>query len=235
MKIETRNSTDNSIKAKIEKILKKEDGTMFSNMLAYDSGYTGFIDFSNDFINDSSTENLISSITDFNSKDMKSSYKYDCMSIDRDDAMFFANAVKNGNCGFVVNGQVLTSHLASSAKDVGTIYKSAEVSKTLINMIENAQSTQKPVRIDFGNDISAIIRVSSDGKISAQFLPTNEAAEDFLRSNITYLQQAFEEQEIPYNDLSFRPKQQQQKQQNQQNQNQNGYKQYQEANDEGEY
>ena len=101
----------------------------------------------------------------------------------------------------------------------------------LMNMIENAQSTQKPVRIDFGNDISAIIRVSTDGKISAQFLPTNEAAEDFLRSNIAYLQHAFEEQEIPYEELSYRPKQQQK----QQNQNQSGYRQqYQDSNDEGE-
>ena len=232
MKIETANSTDNSIKSKIEKLLRREDGAMFSDILSGEIGYMNFLDFANGLNDENSTENLISSISDFNAKDIKASYKYDCMSIDRDDAMFFANAVKNGNCGFTVNGQILTERLASSAQEVGTVYKSAEVSKTLMNMIENAQSTQKPVRIDFGNDISAVIRVSTDGKISAQFLPTNEAAEDFLRSNIAYLQQAFEEQEIPYNELSYKPKQQHK----QQNQNQNGYKQqYQEANDEGEY
>lgn len=232
MKIETTNSTDNTIKSKIERLLRREDGAMFSDMLSGEIGYMNFLDFSNSINDENSTDNLISSISDFNAKDLKASYKYDCMSIDRDDAKFFANAVKNGNCGFVVNGQVLTSHLASSAQEVGTIYKSAEVSKALMNMIENAQSTQKPVRIDFGNDISAVIRVSTDGKISAQFLPTNEAAEDFLRSNIAYLQQAFDEQEIPYNDLSYKPKQQ--RQQNQ-NQNQNGYRQqYQDSNDEGE-
>lgn len=230
MKIETTNSTDNTIKSKIERLLRREDGAMFSDMLSGEIGYMNFLDFSNSINDENSTDNLISSISDFNAKDLKASYKYDCMSIDRDDAKFFANAVKNGNCGFVVNGQVLTSHLASSAQEVGTIYKSAEVSKALMNMIENAQSTQKPVRIDFGNDISAVIRVSTDGKISAQFLPTNEAAEDFLRSNIAYLQQAFDEQEIPYNDLSYKPKQQRQ-----QNQNQNGYRQqYQDSNDEGE-
>ena len=233
MKIETTNSTDNSIKTKIERLLRREDGAMFSDMLAGEIGYTNYLDFANDLSDDTSTENLIASISDFNVKNLKSSYKYDCMSIDRDDAMFFANAVKNGNCGFTVNGQILTENLATSSQEIGAVYKSAEVSKTLMNMIENAQSTQKPVRIDFGNDISAVIRVSTDGKISAQFLPTNEAAEDFLRSNIAYLQQAFEEQEIPYNELSYRAKQQ--RQQNQQNQNQNGYKQYQEANDEGEY
>ena len=199
MKIETTNSTDNSIKTKIERLLRREDGAMFSDMLAGEIGYTNYLDFANDLSDDTSTENLIASISDFNVKDLKSSYKYDCMSIDRDDAMFFANAVKNGNCGFTVNGQILTENLATSSQEIGAVYKSAEVSKTLMNMIENAQSTQKPVR-----------------------------------SNIAYLQQAFEEQEIPYNELSYRPKQQQ-RQQNQQNQNQNGYKQYQEANDEGEY
>lgn len=231
MKIETTNSTDNTIKSKIERLLRREDGTMFSDMLSGEIGYINFLDFANDLNDENSTKNLISSISDFNAKDLKASYKYDCMSIDRDDAMFFANAVKNGNCGFTVNGQILTEKLVNSAQEVGTVYKSAEVSKTLMNMIENAQSTQKPVRIDFGNDISAIIRVSTDGKISAQFLPTNEAAEDFLRSNIAYLQQAFEEQEIPYEELSYRPKQQQK----QQNQNQSGYRQqYQDSNDEGE-
>lgn len=229
MKIEVTNSTDNSIKSKIEKLLKREDGTMFADMLTGEIGYNNYFDFINEFSDDNSEQNLISSIADFNAKDLKASYKYDCMSIDRDDAMFFANAVKNGNCGFTVNGQIITENLASSSQEVGTIYKSAEVSKTLMNMIENAKSTQKPVRIDFGNDISAVIRVSTDGKISAQFLPTNEAAEDFLRSNIAYLQQSFEEQEIPYNELSYKSKGQRQ------NQEQNQKKQYRQNNDEGEY
>lgn len=232
MKIETTNATDNSIKSKIEKFLRREDGTMFSDILTGEIGYNNYLDFANGLNDETSTQELISSISDFNTKDLKSSYKYDCMSIDRDDAMFFANAVKNGNCGFTVNGQIIMESMSSSPQEIGAVYKSAEVSKTLMNMIENAQSTQKPVRIDFGNDISAVIRVSTDGKISAQFLPTNEAAEDFLRSNIAYLEQAFEEQEIPYNDLSYKSRQQ--KQQNQQNQN--GYRQqYQQENDEGEY
>lgn len=232
MKIELNNSTDNSIKSKIEKLLRKEDGAMFSDILTDEIGYNNYFDFINEFEDDTETQSLISSISNFDVKDLKASYKYDCMSIDRDDAMFFANAVKNGNCGFTVNGQILTEQMASSAKEVGTIYKSAEVSKTLMNMIENAKSTQKPVRIDFGNDISAVIRVSTDGKISAQFLPTNEAAEDFLRSNIAYLQQTFEEQEIPYNELSYKSRQQKQNQEQNQSQNR---KQYQQNNEEGEY
>ncbi len=229
MKIETLTPSDNSITKKIEKLLKREDGILFSDILSEGNWFNNYLNFDVDGNND--MQSLISSISDFSASDIKPSYKYDCMSIDRDDAMFFANAVKNGNCGFSVNGQILMEQMASSSKEVGAVYKSAEVSKTLMNMIENAQSTQKPVRIDFGNDISAIIRVSTDGKISAQFLPTNEAAEDFLRSNISYLQQTFEEQEIPYNDLSYKSRQQ--KQQNQeQNQNKRGFKQ---NNDEGEY
>lgn len=229
MKIETSTQTDNSITTKIEKLLRREDGALFCDILSGETGFNNYLEFDSDANGD--MQSLILSISDFNASDLKSSYKYDCMSIDRDDAMFFANAVKNGNCGFVVNGQVLMENMTSSAKEVGAVYKSAEVSKTLMNMIENAQATQKPVRIDFGNDISAVIRVSTDGKISAQFLPTNEAAEDFLRSNISYLQQTFEEQEIPYNELSYKSRQQRQQNQDQ-NQNKRSFKQ---NNDEGEY
>ena len=59
------------------------------------------------------------------------------------------------------------------------------------------------------------MKVSVDGKISAQFIPSDKAAEEYLRNNIGYLAQAFEEQEIPYTELSYR--QQRQKRQDQQN------------------
>ena len=100
MKIETTNSTDNTIKSKIERLLRREDGTMFSDMLSGEIGYMNFLDFANDLNDENSTKNLISSISDFNAKDLKASYKYDCMSIDRDDAMFFCKCCKKRKLRF---------------------------------------------------------------------------------------------------------------------------------------
>ena len=62
MKIETTNSTDNSIKSKIERLLRREDGAMFSDILSGEIGYMNYLDFSNELNDETSTENLISSI-----------------------------------------------------------------------------------------------------------------------------------------------------------------------------
>ncbi|MBQ2645313.1 hypothetical protein IJG14_07070, partial [bacterium] len=130
-------------------------------------------------------------------------------------AMFFANAIKGENYGFTVNGELLMQNMVTDVQSVEKTYKSAEVSKVLMNMLSESQNTNKPVRIDFGNDISAVLRVSLDGKISAEFIPSDKVAEEYLKNNISYLQQAFEEKDIPYNELSYR------NQKNKQNQNEN--------------
>ena len=139
--------------------------------------------------------------------------------MDRHDAMFFAKSIKGENYSFSVNGEVLMQNMATDVQSIEKTYKSAEVSKTLMDMLSNSQSTQKPVRIDFGNDISAILRVSQDGKISAEFIPSDKVAEEYLKNNISYLQQTFKEQDIPYNDLTYRQQRQKGRQNNNDNQN----------------
>lgn len=202
MKVETKNISENSLKAKIEK--KYEDGTPFKEFFNTNSLPVSFAMISsqndlilNDFITQT-TEDL---------KSMKSSYKYDVLTMDRDDAIFFANSIKGENYSFSVNGQLLMQNHAFSAEEVSKTYKSASVSKTLMDMISNSQQTNKPVRIDFGNDISAVLRVSQDGKIIAEFIPSDKVAEEYLKNNISYLQQAFEEQDIPYAELSYKSRQ----------------------------
>ncbi len=63
--------------------------------------------------------------------------------------------------------------------------KSVQVSKTLADMLAKKQKkTQQPLRIDFDNGISVIIKISRDGKVSADFLPSTQIAEAYLKENL---------------------------------------------------
>lgn len=215
MKIESA-TTENTLKSKLEKIYKSEDSSMFREIM--NEGLVSF-DINNISLKDNLLWNDFISNTEEDIKSLKSSFKYDCLTMDRHDAMFFAKSIKGENYSFSVNGEVLMQNMATDVQSIEKTYKSAEVSKTLMDMLSNSQSTQKPVRIDFGNDISAILRVSQDGKISAEFIPSDKVAEEYLKNNISYLQQTFKEQDIPYNDLSYRQQRQKGRQNNNDNQN----------------
>lgn len=215
MKIESA-TTENTLKSKLEKIYKSEDSSMFREIM--NEGLVSF-DINNISLKDNLLWNDFISNTEEDIKSLKSSFKYDCLTMDRHDAMFFAKSIKGENYSFSVNGEVLMQNMATDVQSIEKTYKSAEVSKTLMDMLSNSQSTLKPVRIDFGNDISAILRVSQDGKISAEFIPSDKVAEEYLKNNISYLQQTFKEQDIPYNDLSYRQQRQKGRQNNNDNQN----------------
>ena len=215
MKIESA-TTENTLKSKLEKIYKSEDSSMFREIM--NEGLVSF-DINNISLKDNLLWNDFISNTEEDIKSLKSSFKYDCLTMDRHDAMFCAKSIKGENYSFSVNGEVLMQNMATDVQSIEKTYKSAEVSKTLMDMLSNSQSTQKPVRIDFGNDISAILRVSQDGKISAEFIPSDKVAEEYLKNNISYLQQTFKEQDIPYNDLSYRQQRQKGRQNNNDNQN----------------
>ena len=117
--------------------------------------------------------------------------KFDNVIMNEADVEVFANLVENG--------QVDLKNLAPEAAQ-----KTIQVSKTLANMLAKAQETQQPVRIDFDNDISVIIRISKDGKVSAEFLPSSQIAEAYLRENLPLLRQRFDDNNIKYDDLSQR-------------------------------
>ena len=71
-------------------------------------------------------------------------------------------------------------------------------------MVEKAQKTQKPVRITFDNNVSVIIKIDKQGKVTAEFIPGSVEVENYLRNNISALRQKFDEQNLPYNDLFYR-------------------------------
>ena len=117
--------------------------------------------------------------------------KYDNVIMNKSDVEFFANIVNN-------NAQNLDS-LSSEALE-----KNIGVSKTLADLITKSMNENKPFRIDFDNNISIIIKITRDGKLSADFLPSSQVAEAYLKENLPLLKQRFDENNINYGELNQR-------------------------------
>lgn len=117
--------------------------------------------------------------------------KYDNVIMNKSDVEFFVNIVNN-------NAQNLDS-LSSEALE-----KNIGVSKTLADLIAKSMNENKPFRIDFDNNISIIIKITRDGKLSADFLPSSQVAEAYLKENLPLLKQRFDENNINYGELNQR-------------------------------
>ncbi len=115
--------------------------------------------------------------------------KFDSVIMDKSDVDFFAKLVENGNVDM---------------NSVKGAEKSSQVSKTLADLLAKSMQDNKPVRIDFDNNISVIIRISKDGKISADFLPSSQVAEAYLKENLPLLRQKFDDNNINYDELNQR-------------------------------
>lgn len=125
--------------------------------------------------------------------------KFDSVIVSKEDAEFFINLVENG--GINLN-------------NVKNAEASSKVSKTLADLLAKSMNENKPVRIDFDNNISVIIRISREGKLSADFLPSSQIAEAYLKENLPLLKQRFDDNNIEYDELN-------QRRQKQENQNEN--------------
>ena len=120
--------------------------------------------------------------------------KFDDIAMSKNDVEFFANLVENG---------------AVDMNSVQHAQKSSQVSKTLADMIAKSMQDNQPIRINFDNDISVIIKVSKNGKISADFLPSSQIAEAYLKENLPILKQRFDDNNIDYDELNHRKQEQQ--------------------------
>ena len=117
----------------------------------------------------------------------------------KNDVDFFAKLVENGQ------NSISTKKTAEAS----------QVSKTLADMLVKSMNDNKPIRINFDNDISVIIKVGKDGKISADFLPSSQIAEAYLKENLPLLKQRFEDNNIDYEELNHRQQRQNEKDENQ--------------------
>ena len=125
--------------------------------------------------------------------------KFDSVIMNQADVEVFANLVEKGEADM--------TKLAPEAAQ-----KAVKVSKTLADMLAKSMENNQPVRIDFDNNISVIIRVNRNGKISADFLPSSQVAEAYLKENLPLLRQRFDDNNIEYDELNQRNSREQERQ-----------------------
>lgn len=151
-----------------------------------------------------------------NKKDYCANFK-----MDNNDISFFVNLVANQQMtaqSAQLNNAGLGANNGFNEIKTAETQKTVNVSATLMDAINESVKTNKPFRIDFGNDVAVIMRVNKDGQLSANFIPGNAAVEQYLRNNIESLRQSFNEKELPYERLSYS------KHQDKEQQNQNQHK-----------
>ena len=148
-----------------------------------------------------SSTKILSWAKDLN--DIKSEFNYNTMTMDKDDAVFFAGLTENIPAQVSINNNQVNVSL-NVLSEVSDVERTLRTSKTLSNIIENCYKTGQSARIDFDNNISVIMKIDRQGKISAEFIPSDKVAEQYLKNNIAFLRQSFDEQNLPYNELSYR-------------------------------
>ena len=124
------------------------------------------------------------------------------LQMNESDAQFFLNLTQ-GNDVSMQSIEAQGQGMINAGANASEIAQNVRVSQTLLTALQNSRQNNQPVRIDFDQNISVILRVGRDGAISAQFIPSDKVAEQYLRNNINELRSAFDEQELPYTELSY--------------------------------
>lgn len=164
-------------------------------------------------VQDLKKDSLKTNKSDSSVDELKSSLDYSVIKMDNNDALFFVN---------LVNGQNLKGEMSNDFSSSGFEIKSdafegaSRVSAALTDALSESMKTNKPFRVDFGNDIAVILKVDKEGKISAEFIPGDKAVEQYLKNNIPLLKERFDSQNLSYSDLSYQ-KHKQNRQQNESN------------------
>ncbi len=130
-----------------------------------------------------------------------STFDYDVINMSDSDANFFANLVQNTDMSMKSISDSVNQALMNNNAE--TVQKNVQVSSVLMDKLAESMKTSQPFRIDFDKDVSVIIKVNKDGSLAANFIPGDKAVEQYLRNNISSLRQRFDEQNLPYSELSY--------------------------------
>lgn len=143
---------------------------------------------------------------------------YSVIKMDMNDAQFFTDLVQNSDKTLQ---NVALNLMQNSEIQTQEIQKNVKVSATLLNALAESIKNKQSFRIDFDKDISVILRVDKDGALSARFIPGDAAVEQYLKQNISTLRQRFDNQELPYKELSYTGQQKRERKNN--NNKENGH------------
>lgn len=141
--------------------------------------------------------------------------------MDNNDITFFLNLVDNqqmtAQSSQLSNNSNNTNLINNNFTEIRTeaTQSTVQISKTLMDALNDSSKTGKPVRIDFDSDVAVIMKVDKNGTLSANFIPGDAAVESYLRNNIAGLRQSFDNQGLQYNELSYSRQQKQSQDQNQ--------------------
>lgn len=230
---ETKDSAKDDKKVNSDKKSSEKDTTKEANKIANElkepddivpnDVYSGGINFT-DFKYHNESQSLLSqNIQDLiNTKDLMntvnsaSTFDYDVINMSDADATFFANLVQNTDMSMKSIASQINSQMLEGSQNV---QQSVQVSSVLMDKLAESLKTNQPFRIDFDKDVSVILKVNKDGSLAANFIPGDKAVEQYLRNNISFLKQRFDEQDLPYSQLSYsNSRQQQQRRQNKEKQ-----------------
>ena len=128
--------------------------------------------------------------------DFGSEFTIDASKIGINDAIFFVNLLnRDGLINYKLEGGSL------SVSDVND--KKINATTSLLNMLHTSFESKKPIRLDFDNNITVILKLDKEGKIQAHFIPGTSEVETYLKNNIACLKQNFDEEEINYSYLGY--------------------------------
>lgn len=184
-----------------------------------DDVYSGGINFTDFKYHNESQSLLTQNIQDLlNTKNLMSTVNsaqtvdYDAINMSDSDATFFANLVQNTDMSMQSIASQIQTQMAEGSQN---IEQNVKVSSVLMEKLSESLKTNQPFRIDFDKDVSVIIKVNKDGSLAANFIPGDKAVEQYLRNNISFLRQRFDEQNLSYSQLSYSNSRQQQQQKRQ--------------------
>lgn len=143
------------------------------------------------------------------------SVDYSSIKMSDTDAKFFSDLVNKTD----MSAQSVAAEF-QKALEGGNVQQAQSTAKATAALIANLQEsakTNQPFRIDFDQDVSVILKVDKEGKINANFIPGDKAVEAYLRNNIEFLKQRFNEENIAYGDLNYSKSRQDKEKQNRNN------------------
>ncbi|CDE60285.1 unknown [Fusobacterium sp. CAG:439] len=164
-------------------------------------------------------QNLLNTKDLMNTINSASTIDYDVINMSDSDANFFANLVQNTDMSMKSIASQISDAMVNNSENV---QKNVQVSSVLMDKLSESMKTNQPFRIDFDKDVSVIIKVNKDGSLAANFIPGDKAVEQYLKNNISFLKQRFDDQNLPYSELSYsnsRQQQQERRKNNKENSN----------------
>lgn len=144
---------------------------------------------------------------------------YSSVKMSDTDAKFFSDLINKTD----MSAQSVAAEFQKALEggNVQQVQSTAKATAALIANLQESAKTNQPFRIDFDQDVSVILKVDREGKINANFIPGDKAVEAYLRNNIEFLKQRFNEENIAYGDLNYSKSRQDKEKQQKNNKEQN--------------